>query len=109
MDLNIVALAGRLASAPEITTYESGSTLARYLVIVRSHTPNRRIDVVPVALWGADEKEVRCQSAGTEVWVVGTVQRRFWQSNDGRRSKLEVVAHEVKSRVEGSFGHPTTA
>lgn len=109
MDLNIVALAGRLASAPEITSYESGSTLAKYLVIVRSHTPHRRLDVVPVTLWGADEEEARALAAGTEVWVVGTVQRRFWQNNDGRRSRLEVVAHEVRSQIEPSSHRTATA
>ena len=29
------------------------------------------------------------------VWVAGAVQRRFWSGDDGRRSRLEVVAEQV--------------
>jgi hypothetical protein len=29
------------------------------------------------------------------VWVAGAVQRRFWSGDDGRRSRIEVVAEQV--------------
>ena len=29
------------------------------------------------------------------IWVSGSVQRRFWESPDGRRSRIEVVAENV--------------
>jgi single-stranded DNA-binding protein len=32
---------------------------------------------------------------GRRIWVCGAVQRRFWESPDGRRSRLEVVAEQV--------------
>jgi single-stranded DNA-binding protein len=98
MDLNLVVLAGTLASDPEVRSFESGATLARYLVTVRSESPNRRLDVVPVTLWGPDENEVKGQTAGTDVWVAGSVQRRFWQHGNNGRSRLEVIAHEVTVR-----------
>ncbi len=98
MDLNLVVLAGTLATDPEIRSFESGATLARYLVTVRSESPNRRLDVVPVTLWGPDEDEVRRLTAGTDVWVAGAVQRRFWPHNGSGRSQIEVVAHEVTER-----------
>ncbi len=29
------------------------------------------------------------------IWVCGSVQRRYWESPDGRRSRIEVVAEQV--------------
>ena len=95
-DLNLVVLAGRLAAPPEIRQFESGTRLARYLVTVRTDEPSRRVDVVPVTLWDPDDALVDADPApGTRVWVAGAVQRRFWSGDDGRRSRLEVVAEQV--------------
>ncbi len=96
MDMNVVVLAGKLASDPEIQSFESGATLVRYLVTVRSESPARRLDVLPVTLWGPDLEAVAQQSSGTPVIVAGSVQRRFWQSTGAGRARIEVVAHEVK-------------
>jgi single-stranded DNA-binding protein len=32
---------------------------------------------------------------GLRVWVCGSVQRRYWESPEGRRSRVEVVAEQV--------------
>lgn len=98
MDLNVVVLAGVLACDPEIQIFDSGATLARYLVVVRSQTPDPRLDVIPVTLWGPDEESINTLVAGTSVWIVGTVQRRFWRQDVDRPSQLEVVALEVTAR-----------
>jgi len=95
MDLNLVVLAGRLATAPELRTHSGGATHLRCLVTARSERPRRRVDVVPVVWWNPDEALGR-GPAGTRVWVAGSVQRRFWDEREGRRSRLEVVAHEVQ-------------
>ena len=96
MDLNLVVLAGRLAAPPEIRQFESGTRLARYLVTVRSEEPTRRVDVVPVTLWDPADDLVDADPApGTRVWVAGSIQRRFWSAEEGRRSRLELVADQV--------------
>lgn len=101
MDLNLVVLAGRLAAPPEIRQFESGSVLARYLLTVRSEEPRRRIDVVPVTLWDPPDALLEAEpAAGSRVWASGAVQRRFWSSAEGRRSRLEVVASQVCPRSE---------
>lgn len=97
MDFNVVVVAGRLAVDPEITTFESGSSVMRLLVTVRSDYPRARIDVIPVTLWDPSpeliaEKPVR----GTGIWAAGAVQRRFWSSSSARQSRIEIVAHELK-------------
>lgn len=93
-DLSLTLLRGRLASAPERRAFESGASLLRLLVTVRTSAPRRRIDVIPVTLWDPGD-ELPAFEAGDRVWVVGSVQRRFWDGPEGRRSKLEVVADSV--------------
>jgi single-strand DNA-binding protein len=96
MDLNLVVLCGRLAVDPELKTFESGTRLIRLLVTVRSDEPRRRVDVVPVTVWDPPDELVEGLPAkGRRVWVCGSVQRRFWEAPEGRRSRLEVVAEQV--------------
>lgn len=101
MDLNLVVLAGKLAASPELRTFDSGSRLIRYLVTVRSDEPRKRVDVVPVTLWDPPDDLLEADlQPGRGVWVTGTVQRRFWEAPDGRRSRLEVIAEQVCLRDE---------
>lgn len=102
MDINLVILLGTLAAPPELREFESGSTLLRSLITVRSDGPRRRVDVVPVTLWDpAPDHELLSAAVGEGVWATGSVQRRFWSSTEGRRSRLEVVAHHVQIHTPG--------
>lgn len=96
-DLNLVVLRGRLASPPEAVP---GGGL-RLLVVVRSDVPTRRIDVLPVLVaepsGGLDDA-----GAGDHVWVVGSAQRRFVDGSWGPRSRIEVVAEEIRVGVAGT-------
>jgi len=99
MDLNLVVLAGRLAAPPELRQFELGSVLARYLITTRSEQPTSRIDVVPVTLWDPPAALIDDEPApGARIWVAGSVQRRFWSAEEGRRSRIEVVAAQVCPR-----------
>lgn len=99
MDLNLVVLAGRIAAEPEVRIFPSGVRLVRYLVTVRSTEPRRRVDVVPVSLWGPpDELVQQTDVRGKLAWVVGAVQRRFWSAEGDTRSRIEVIAHQVNIR-----------
>lgn len=99
MDLNLIVIAGRVAAQPEYRSFESGSSLMRLLITVRSSAPRRRVDVIPVSIWDPAEELVDGSvEVGTRVWIAGAVQRRFWSATDGRRSRLEVVAHDVTIR-----------
>ena len=99
MDLNLVVLAGRLAAPPELRVSDSGVFQTRYLVTVRSSEPRRRVDVVPVTIWNANRDADREQpEPGSRLWVAGCVQRRFWGDDATRRSRLEIVAHQVEIR-----------
>ncbi len=102
MDLNLIVIAGRVAAQPECRSFDSGSTMIRLLVTVRSNSPRRRVDVVPVSQWDPpDDVTDGSITVGTSVMIIGSVQRRFWSATDGRRSRLEVVAHDIVVRPEG--------
>ena len=110
LDLNLVVLCGRLASEPEIRTFDSGSRLARMLVIVRADAPRRRVDVIPVTYWDPpDDFVAEPPERGTRIWVCASVQRRFWESPDGRRSRIEVVAEQVTIKDLGDLEPLDTA
>ena len=101
MDLNMVVLNGRLAATPEHRVLESGSRMARLLVAVRSEEPHNRLDVLPVVWWEPEEEFMAAPpEVGSRVWITGSVQRRFWESADGRRSKIEVVAVHVAALTD---------
>lgn len=97
MDLNIVVLCGRLATEPEHRVFDSDAHLLRYLVVTRSEYPRRRTDVLTVTHWNPSaELTDHPGSKGDRIWVCGTVQKRYWVSDEARRSNLEIVAEQVK-------------
>jgi len=86
-----------LADKPTIRAFDSGATLVRVLVTVRTEEPQPRIDVIPVVMWNPDSSEVAGWERGERVWVAGAIQRRFWTEGDhGRHSRVEIVAHEIR-------------
>lgn len=96
MDLNLIVLCGRLAVDGELRVFDSGTRLIRYLVTVKVDYPRKRIDVVPVTLWDPPTDLVDDPGLkGERIWVCGSVQRRYWENPDGRRSRIEVVAEQV--------------
>lgn len=110
MDMNLVLVGGKVAAAPELRTFASGSKLLRVLVAVRTHTPRRRMDVIPVVLWDPDpEHEVIDCAVGSKVWVVGTVQRRFWDGAEDRQSQLEVIATHLTLRPDLAIATSTSS
>ena len=106
MDLNLVVIAGRLAAEPTLRTFDSGSTMVRVLITVKTTEPRHRIDVIPVVMWDPDSSEVAEWEAGERVWVAGAIQRRFWvEGQHGRQSSVEITAHEIRvSKEEVSVG-----
>lgn len=97
MDFNLVVVAGSLAAPPELAESGGGLRFVRYLVTARSERPRRRVDVLPVVCWRPEALTADTElTTGRRVWIVGSVQRRFWPVAEGRRSRLEIVAHHVE-------------
>ena len=103
MDLNLVVVCGRLAAEPEVRQFPSGATMVRLLITTRMDEPTRRIDVLPVTMWDPDGRLLAdLPKSGDRVWSSGSVQRRFWDGEGGRRSRLEVVASHI-TRIPASL------
>ena len=95
MDLNMIVLCGRIVSEPEVDELGGGSVRARVRLTVRSDHPGRRIDVLTVTCWDPPAELWEPTVVGRRVWVAGSLQRRFWDAQDGRRSRIEVVARSI--------------
>jgi len=101
MDMNAVVIAGTLAAPPEHRVYESGVGVWKLLVTTRTTEPRKRVDVIPVVYWDTDASEhmtvLDALDRGDRVWIVGTLQRRFWLTDGRRTSNLELVANHVQA------------
>lgn len=98
MDLNLVVLCGRVATEPELRVFESGASLARILLTVRTERPRERIDLIPVIVWDPpDHLTDGSVASGDRIWVSGMLRRRFWTDSDPerKRSRVEVIAQQV--------------
>lgn len=99
LDLNLAVVCGRLATPAELRQFDSGARLIRVLITVRQETPRRRVDVIPATLWDPPEDLAAAVAEGiprgTRVWVAGSIQRRYWENPDGRRSRIELVAEQM--------------
>jgi single-stranded DNA-binding protein len=94
VDINVVVLVGRLSAPPEISNDEN--TVVRLLIASRSDAPTKRLDLLPVVWWNPTSDELsRIPPVGARVWVTGSVQRRYWEGRDGRRSRIELIAEQV--------------
>lgn len=96
-DLNLVVMCGTLTVDAEVRTFDTGAVQARYLVAMNVDHPKRRLDVIPVTLWNPpDEIYDNPPRKGDRIWLTGSVQRRYFEAAEGRRSGMEIIADQVK-------------
>lgn len=98
--MNSVNLIGRLTADPELHKAESGSVVKLRVALQRRRGKNgedRGADFVDVTAFG-DQAEncARYLSKGRSVGVVGRLHHSEWDSDDGRRQRLEVIADNVQ-------------
>ena len=101
MDLNVVAITGRLAADPE--RYATGNGTDVTMLRVAVGRPKRRgqerseADFVDVAVWEELARlAVRYLGKGNRVGVTGRLQQRTWTTPEGPRSRLQVVAAQLQ-------------
>jgi single-strand DNA-binding protein len=91
-----VSFAGNLTDQPEVRSTESGIARAMFRVAV-SGRREQEASFFTVVVW-RDQAEHAAESLskGSRVVVVGRLQQRAWQAEDGSaRSVVEVVADEL--------------
>src|SRR5829696_1154819 len=102
MDLNVVAITGRLAADPELHSTGNGTDVTTLRIAVgrmkRQGEQRPGADFVDVVVWGEQAKHAgRYLAKGRRVAIKGRLQQRTWTTPDGaNRSRLQVVADQVQ-------------
>jgi single-strand DNA-binding protein len=102
MDLNLVAITGRLAADPELHSTGNGTDVTTLRIAVgrmkRQGEQRPGADFVDVVVWGEQAKHAgRYLAKGRRVAIKGRLQQRTWTTPEGaNRSRLQVVADQVQ-------------
>ncbi|MBQ4558388.1 MAG: single-stranded DNA-binding protein [Clostridia bacterium] len=100
--MNKVILIGNLTKDPELTTTNNGVSVCRFTLAISRRYANaegeRETDFINVVVWRnlADNCH-KFLKKGSKTAVVGNIQTRSYDANDGtKRYVTEVVAEEVE-------------
>lgn len=110
--MNKVILIGNLTRDPELSTTSSGISFCRFSLAVsrRFSGEDRQADFINIIVWRAQaENCAKYLKKGSKAAIVGNIQTRTYDSQDGsKRYVTEVVAEEVEfissSRPAGTDG-----
>ena len=100
--MNKAILIGRLATDPELRTTSGGVSVCQFRLAVSRRFANqqgvREADFIPIVVWRQQaETCARYLSKGRQCAVVGTIQTRSYDAQDGtKRYVTEIVADEVE-------------
>lgn len=100
--MNKAILMGRLVRDPELRNTASGIAVCTFTLAVdrrfRNANGERQADFIPVVAWRQQAEFVnKYFRKGSQVLVCGSIQRRSWEDNEGRkRYETEVIADEVE-------------
>ena len=100
--MNKVMLIGNLTKDPELTTTNNGISLCRFGLAVQrrfsSSDGEREVDFFNIVVWrGAAENCYKYLKKGSKVGIVGSIQTRNYEANDGtKRFATDIVAEEVE-------------
>ena len=98
--MNKVILIGNLTKDPELSTTTSGIVFCRFTLAVskRFSSEDKSADFINIVVWRAlAENCAKYLKKGSKAGVVGSIQTRSYDSQDGsKRYVTEVVADEVE-------------
>ena len=96
----IISLTGRLTTDPTVRTSSSGSEIASLRVAVqrpRKDGNDQGADYVDVTVFGRQAQTCgQYLAKGRRIAVDGHLHHSEWDSDNGRRSKLEIIARNVE-------------
>ena len=102
-DLNEVRLRGRLTADPIDRETQRGTPMATFSVATTRRSVGANgaaqelTDFVPVVVWNALARVAKDLHLGSPVEIVGRLQTRSYQGNDGtKRYRTEVVATSLE-------------
>ena len=89
--MNVAVLKGTLSSETRVRTLPSGSEIVSWEVTTRGDGAAMSVPVQ----WIDPPAAVRACGSGDEVFVLGTVRRRFFRAAGATASRTEVVGERV--------------
>ena len=116
--LNHITLIGRLTRDPELRHTGSGTPVCSFTVAIdNGYGDNRSTDFINCVAWNKTAEFVeKYFTKGRMIIVVGRIQTRTWEGQDGKKNyATEVVASEVsfgeskRSADEGSSFAPAAS
>ncbi|MDA8369334.1 MAG: single-stranded DNA-binding protein [Nocardiopsaceae bacterium] len=98
---NEVVLAGRVTAEPAVRELPSGDHLITWRISItrppEEQRPNQPADPITcVSFQASMEEDTRGWRIGDVVQVTGALRRRFWRSQNGSASVIEVEAKAVR-------------
>lgn len=100
--MNKVMLIGNLTRDPELVTTSNGISLCKFgLAVQRRFSSNdgeRDVDFFNIVVWrGPAENCYKYLKKGSKVGILGSIQTRNYESNDGtKKFAFDIVAEEVE-------------
>lgn len=114
--INKAILMGRLTRDPELRHTGSGTPVCSFSIAIdNGYGDNRSTDFINCVAWNKTAEFVeKYFTKGRMIIVVGRIQTRTWEGQDGKKNyATEVVASEVsfgeskRNADEGGFAAPT--
>jgi single-strand DNA-binding protein len=97
--MNTVNLTGRLTTDPELRSTTNGSVASLRLAVQRprKEAEDQGADYVDITIFGRQADTCHQYLAkGRKVAIEGRLHHSEWDSDNGRRQKLEVIARNVE-------------
>lgn len=99
-NFNKVILGGRLTSDVEVKTTQSGISVANFSIAVNrksSKDGEKQVDFINCQAWRGNAELIgKYFSKGSSICIVGAIQNRSWEDNNGnKRYATEVIVDEV--------------
>jgi single-strand DNA-binding protein len=97
--MNTVTLTGRLTADPELRSTSNGSVASLRLAVQRPRKDgeDQGADYVDITVFGRQADTCSQYLArGRKVAIEGQLHHSEWDSDNGRRQKLEVIARNVE-------------
>ena len=100
--MNKVILIGNLTRDPELVTTNNGISLCKFgLAVQRRFSSNdgeKDVDFFNIVVWrGPAENCYKYLKKGSKVGILGSIQTRSYESNDGtKKYAFDIIAEEVE-------------
>ena len=94
-NFNKVILGGRLTSDVEVKTTQSGISVANFSIAVNrksSKDGEKQVDFINCQAWRGNAELIgKYFSKGSSICIVGAIQNRSWEDNNGNKRYATVV------------------